>query len=374
MTTTSARSVETLGKISGDTHINEPRTLWSENLPASMRDQALRGIAAGDDGGWTPILDGAHVARAGEDEEHRLEMLDPVHRYEIMRHEGIVGECVFPTIGLYVWMLEDRAGGEASCRVYNEFIADGLARSRRFKCAGLVPVWTLEGALAELTFITEAGLGAFMLPTVSNPGPSWNHPEWEPLWSAIEEAGLPVVMHQGTGHSMQYYRGPGAAVASLMATQSEGARTAALLATSGVLANHPELHVVFVEYNAGWLGWVMQTIDFYTTSFRRYGNVTPSGKPWIRPDLPQPPSDYLRRQVHATFQDDPVALHNIAITGVDPIIWGNDYPHEEGTYPHSRDVVARLAADLDPATTARVFRENAAELFGFDDDVIDTPL
>jgi predicted TIM-barrel fold metal-dependent hydrolase len=372
MTTTTLPTIVSAGKISGDAHVNEPRTLWSDNLPASLRDQAMAGIAAGDDGGWTAILHGQHVAKAGEDEAHRLLMLDPEHRFEIMRQEGIVGECIFPTIGLYVWMLEDAAGGEASCRVYNEFIADGLGRSPRFKCAGLVPVWTLEGALAEIAFIADAGLGAFMLPTVSNPGPAWNHPQWEPLWSAIEEAGLPVVMHQGTGHSMQFHRGNGAAVASLLATQSEGPRAAALLATSGVLASHPDLHVVFVEYNAGWLGWMMQTIDFYTESFGRYGNTTPSGKPWIRPELPEPPSFYVRRQVHATFQDDPVALHNIAFTGVEPIIWGNDYPHEEGTYPNSRAIVERLADDLDPDIAVKVFRENAARLFHFDDEVLDT--
>lgn len=362
-------------KISADSHVNEPRELWSENLPASMRAQAMRGIQAGDDGNWSLILDGQHVAKAGEDEAHRLLMLDPRHRYEIMRHEGVAGECIFPTIGLYVWMLDDQAGGEASCRVYNEFVSDGLGRDPRFKCAGLVPAWSVEGALAEVRFIAETGLGAVMLPTVSRSGPGWNHPQWEPLWSAIEETGLPVVMHQGTGHSMQYHRGPGAAVASLLATQSEGPRAAALLATSGVLANHPKLHVVFVEYNAAWLGWVMQTIDFYTTSFLRY-DVTHGGKPWINPVLPEPPSYYIRRQIHATFQDDPVALHNIRFTGAESILWGNDYPHEEGTYPHSRDIVQRLTADLNlgPDIAAQVFCTNAAELFGFDQDVLNQPL
>jgi hypothetical protein len=88
----------------------------------------------------------------------------------------------------------------------------------------------------------------------------------------------------------------------------------------------------------------MQTIDFNTTSFDRYGNTTPSGKPWINPALPEPPSHYVRHQVHATFQDDPIALRNIAYTGTDAVLWGNDYPHEEGTYPNSRDIVERLAA------------------------------
>jgi hypothetical protein len=62
-TPTSDRAI-TLGKMSADAHVNEPRTLWADNLPVRMRDHAMRGIAAGDDGGWSLILDGRHVAKA----------------------------------------------------------------------------------------------------------------------------------------------------------------------------------------------------------------------------------------------------------------------------------------------------------------------
>lgn len=130
--------------------------------------------------------------------------------------------------------------------------------------------------------------------------------------------------------------------------------------------------MVFVEYNGGWLGWVMHTIDFYDTAFRAYG-TTPAGKRWVDPELADPPSTYLRRQVHATFQDDPVAIANIRHTGVRSLIWGSDYPHEEGTYPHSRATVSRLSSELDDDAAARVFRANAAELFGFADDVLGGP-
>jgi predicted TIM-barrel fold metal-dependent hydrolase len=289
----------------------------------------------------------------------------------VMREEGVFGECVFPTIGLYVWMLGDPVGGAASCRVYNEWIADALAGSPRFKCAGLVPTWRIDDALAEVAWIADGALGAVMLPAVA--APEWNHPSWAPLWSAIEETGLPVVIHQGTGHDMIFYRGAGAGVSNLLATQSMGPRVAALLATSGVLAAHPGLHVVFVEYNVGWLAWTMQTLDFYTEAFARYGR-TPSGKRWVDPELPEPPSEYLRRQVHATFQDDPVGIHNVGFTGAESLLWGSDYPHEEGTYPRSREVVARLAAGLDRTTVASVFRENAARLFHFSDEVLSTPV
>jgi predicted TIM-barrel fold metal-dependent hydrolase len=370
------------GLISADAHVNEPRDLWLENLPRSMRDRAMQGIRASEDGGWELMLDGRHIAKADWSEAQRLEVMQPDHRIRVMDAEGIAGECIFPTIGLYVWMLEDADAGRVSCRIYNEWIADQLERrSPRFRCAGLIPTWRVEDAVEEVGFVASSGLGALMLPTVAEP--SYNRPGWEPLWAAIEETGLPVVMHQGTGHSMIWYGGPGASVANLLSTQSIGPRTAGLLATSGVLERHPGLHVVFVEYNAGWLAWTMQTIDFYTESFERYGTTDKMGssrlsrsgepKPVITPKLAEPPSFYLRRQVHATFQDDPVALHNLPLTGPDGLMWGSDYPHEEGTYPRSRETVDRLAEGIDAASALKVFRDTAARLFRFDLAAIEAP-
>src|SRR4029453_15504141 len=114
-----------------------------------------------------------------------------------------------------------------------------------------VPTWDVGDSVRAVERIAERGLAAGMLPLFGTP--EYNHRDWEPLWDAIEAAPMPVVMHQGTGHDMVFYRGPGAAVANLMATQSMAPRAAALLACSGVLERHPRLHVVLVEVNAGWL-------------------------------------------------------------------------------------------------------------------------
>ncbi len=331
----------------------------------------MRGIQAADDGNWEVLLEGHHIDKTTSEEADRMKVADAEHRYQIMREEGIAAECIYPTIGLYVWMLTDPAAGAASCRVYNEWIASGLARSPRFKCAGLVPTWNVDDAVAEVEWIAESGLGALMVPAVANP--DWNHRTWAPLWSAIAASGLPAVVHQGTGHSMYFYRGPGAGVANLLATQSMAPRMAGLLATSGVLAANPRLHVVFVEYNVGWLAWAMQTLDYYQRAFTEAG-YTAEGKKWVNVELPEPPSQYLRSQVHATFQDDPIGLNNIAYTGAEALIWGSDYPHHEGTYPHSQQTVRRLAAPLDEAAATRVFRQNAAELFHFSQGLLDEPL
>ena len=62
---------------------------------------------------------------------------------------------------------------------------------------------------------------------------------------------------------------------------------------------------------------------------------------WIRPRLDLKPSEYFARQGFITFTDDPVGLRNLEFTGADSMLWGSDYPHDEGSFPHSREVIAR---------------------------------
>lgn len=137
-----------------------------------------------------------------------------------------------------------------------EWMADGLARSPRFKCACIFPTWRVKDAIREINYI-KSTLGAIMMPAVA--APEWNHRQWEPMWWRSKRPSCP------------------------------------------------------------WHAY------------------------------------YLRRQVHATFQDDPVGIHNIAFTGAESLIRGSDYPHHDGTYPHSRETVDRLTAGLDEASIAACF-------------------
>src|SRR5262249_43117316 len=70
--------------ISADSHVNEPRDLWSSALPASMREQAMRGIAASDDGGWDLIFDGRQMAVDAESEADRVRGTEPEERFRVM--------------------------------------------------------------------------------------------------------------------------------------------------------------------------------------------------------------------------------------------------------------------------------------------------
>lgn len=357
--------------VSADSHVNEPRTLWWDGLPEHMRDRAPARIKPSEEGAWEMKRhDETTLTQRQKDlieERSRNEANDLDYRLQIMHEDGINAECVFPTIGLYIWDIEDAEVGEACCQIYNDWINSTLeAPSDRHRCAALIPTWDMDRAVAEIKRISRMGLAAAMLPLRGVPH-EYNAPEWEPVWEVLEEEGLPAVMHQGSGHDMLFYRGPGATVANLLATQSMAPRSAALLTTSGALERHPGLEVVFVETNTGWLSWAMDTLDSYYDAFLAIPG-------WVRPTLEEKPSFYLRRQVHSTFQWDPTGLQNINRTGVDSLLWGSDYPHSEGTYPRSREIIAEQFAGLDPQDASAILGGTAARLFGFDSEAVRVPV
>lgn len=61
-----------------------------------------------------------------------------------------------------------------------------------------------------------------------------------------------------------------------------------------------------------------------------------------------------------------MALNNVRFTGTDCLVWGNDYPHDEGTFPHSRRAIAAIRRALTRRQAEDVLCRNAARLYGFD--------
>ena len=78
------------------------------------------------------------------------------------------------------------------------------------------------------------------------------------------------------------------------------------------------------------------------------------------------PSDYFRRQGFATFQDDPIGIENRKWVGIENLMWGDDYPHHEGTWPRSQEVIDRTMSDLTEEERRKVLGLNAAKLYGFE--------
>jgi len=127
------------------------------------------------------------------------------------------------------------------------------------------------------------------------------------------------------------------------------------LTSAGVLERHPDLRIAIVEAECGWLAWTLAAMDSMVEKRHLY----------LR-QLPLKPSEYFLRQGTVAITDDPVGIHNLALTGTDCVMWGNDYPHDEGTFPNSRQVIDAMREVVDPEPLADILGRNAARLFDFD--------
>jgi predicted TIM-barrel fold metal-dependent hydrolase len=78
------------------------------------------------------------------------------------------------------------------------------------------------------------------------------------------------------------------------------------------------------------------------------------------------PSDYFKQNIYVTFQDDIVATHMTELVNMRRIMWANDYPHSDSTWPWSQDVIAELTAELSPEQKRWMLHDNVVELYGLD--------
>jgi predicted TIM-barrel fold metal-dependent hydrolase len=136
---------------------------------------------------------------------------------------------------------------------------------------------------------------------------------------------------------------------------------------TGALERYPDLQVVMTEGYAGWLGWLVGFMDekYLGRYSRREGMAGRLfGPDDLRTKISAPPSYYLKRQVKATFMYDPAAIQLRNLTGVEALMWGNDYPHIEGVFPDSQAVVEKQFEGVPEDEILAMVHDNAAKLYG----------
>jgi predicted TIM-barrel fold metal-dependent hydrolase len=225
---------------------------------------------------------------------------------------------------------------------------------------GLVPMLDLDDAIAEATRIAAVGFRALFLPA-RVPSRAYNDPEYDRFWEVAQDLALPLTFHSGTGYENRITRGPGGAVINyILASQLDGPSVILNMAAGGALDRFPGIRIVTVETGAAWLAWIMTQADLIYEDHSKYSKQRLSLKP----------SQLIRRQAHATFMLDHVAINNRYITGIETIMWGNDYPHPEGTWPNSAAALTEQFRDIPEAEVAAMVCGTAARVFGFDLEVL----
>lgn len=348
---------------SADSHIMEPATLFRDGLPASLQKFA---IYTEKDGEFiytrTPekIL---HRLRVGLKNEHNLSkerhgIREIPGRLEDMEAEGLDAEICFPSLGMFMYTIDDPDAEAASCRLYNDWNNDFLkGHPNRFVRCGILPVLDFSNTIAELKYLASRGYTAAMLPNAMPAGmPKYNDEKWDPVFRLAGDLGIVFVMHTATGlESMTPERGPGGAIINYTMQMGDAIHSAMYLIGGGVLDRNPETKVAFVECGASWLIGLAERMD----------EVNMAHSQFVRPKLSRKPSQIMDDQIWSSFQHERAAIANIHRPGGKNIMWGSDYPHAEGSWPYSRQLVVDLfeGLDISEEDKANILGMTAARLY-----------
>ncbi len=358
--------------ISADSHVQEPPELYSEWLDAKYRDRVPR--IEERDGAKYFVVDGKKPRRMDlaeerttEDDQDREFRGDPTGGRDIDRRlkdqarDGVSAEVIYPNSSLFLYNSRDAGYQFGVARAYNDW-AIGLfgQNQQRFVPVAIVPVIDLDAAVKEVARAAKAGFRSIKIPLTVADHP-YNLPDYDRLWAACADHDMVVSLHAFTESEDHYpedwgeAEGTGGALAHMAMSMARGQDPVALLISSGALQRYPTLRFVIVECGAGWLAWLLHVMDEQVAKKHM----------WVRPKLEMLPSEFFRRQGAVTFSDDPIALKNLEFTGPEVLMWGSDYPHDEGTFPHSQEVIDRTFAGITAAQKKMIVHDNAARFYGF---------
>jgi predicted TIM-barrel fold metal-dependent hydrolase len=130
------------------------------------------------------------------------------------------------------------------------------------------------------------------------------------------------------------------------------------LILGGVFERHPTLKIVCVEADAGWVPHYMYRMDH---AFKRHRNWLPPGQ-----ELTKLPSEYFAENIYITFQDDWVAFKTADLMNWKRLMWANDFPHSDSTWPWSQEMLKEHAAGLSDEQRQAILCDNVAELYQID--------
>ncbi len=357
--------------ISADSHVNPPRDLWQRDAPAKLKDRVPRVESTAEGDTWvvdgkTSAIPGLSFMAGRKHEDYCIRIFykdmrpgswDPKARLADMDQDGIAAELLYgggPT------RYEDPDLRTWCIRRYNDWLFElEAAAPGRLIGVPLLPVYTVEEAIAELRRVAKKGARTVQVDAFAdNVGAAhYSDPVWEPLWSELEAAGLPLAFHIQGPRGMQLQRlydsTPGVREAFISLAPLGIAELISQLIFCGVCERHPKFKFIVVETGIGWIPYFLERMDG-TFDKHRF---------WTQSIIKEKPSFYWYRQGHATFIEDHPGVKLRHEAGLDNIMWSSDYPHSDSTWPRSREVVAEHFDGIPPAERDKVVHGNAARLY-----------
>jgi predicted TIM-barrel fold metal-dependent hydrolase len=368
--------------VSADGHAGPPAEVYREYLDPAFRDRFDEHQATITTTGMVPNAfveewdeeTGDHDMLAAYDSDERLRVLD---------QEGVAAEVLFPDAdvlgtgrlsaspfgsGLGSGVDSEPDAVRAGAAAHNRWLADfcAAAPARRVGVA-VVPITAgIDHAIAEIHAAADLGLKGVMIPTRWFDEPAYMEPVYEPVWAACAEAGLVVHTHSGAGPA-DYGLGPG--IVGIYANEAWwwAARPFWVLVLSGVFERHPGLKYSIAENGAWWVPDLVKRMDekwLGGHNTRKFGEA-------FKMDLPRKPSEYVDESCFFAASTPGVdEIDRRHAIGIGNLLWGNDLPHPEGTYPHTRYWISERFRDVPEGEARQILGTNAAGLYHLDLDAL----
>jgi predicted TIM-barrel fold metal-dependent hydrolase len=366
--------------LSSDSHVFEPPDLWTIRIDAAFRDRAPRmqringvdqlvveehqviaGIGLISNAG-ARFEAPETISSQGRFEDVHQGGYDPAQHLQDMQLDGVAGEVLYPSQGLFYFKVADTQLMSAIFRAYNDWLAEFCRTDpERLKGIAMINLDDVQDGIKELERTAKMGFAGAMITEYPLEDRRYDQPEYEPFWAAAQSLDMPLSLHTATRRQGKI-RGAGERTlrdASSRATKVFYPATSMCdMIFAGVFERYPKLKLAIVEFELAWVPHLLSNMDY--TYRERHEEAFYRFKDGWRP------SDFVHRNVFLSFQEDEVGIRLRDIIGVDNMMWGSDYPHSESTFPQSRQILAQILAGVPEDECAKIVGGNTARLYHFD--------
>ncbi len=366
--------------ISSDSHVMEPGDLWTSRLDRKWRADAPRVFANEDRPGYSfggkgitsaPVSGGFAAGKQGDDYKEHLANAgyeaahpggwDPAARLEAQETDGVAAEVLYTTLGMRLYSMRDAEMQAACFATFNDWLTEYCRYSpARLHGIGMISLWDVERGVAELERCARNGLKGGMIWGWPPAEARYYDERYDPLWGAAQDLGMPLSLHVVTGMGEESRVDFSDAPMRYMNLIHEVQRSISDLVLGGVLERFPRLQIVSAESDTGWMPHFMQRLD---RAHEKFGTL-------LGDRLRMKASEYVRRQVWATFLDDVIGAQYFESHGADTFMWGSDFPHSDSTWPDSQKVIEENMVGIPNDLARKILLENTARLYGIEESAL----
>ena len=402
--------------ISSDSHILEPPGLWTSRFPLRLKDKAPRVVrTAVQDEWWLddemilpvagPFIQASFRNQVyGDKQFGKMEIqdwdaiacgrwedvmpgaYDPKEFLKDNALDGVHAAVIYPGVGLIWYRRPNSEVLREIFRSYNDWIAEFCSSDpNKLRGVAMILLDDVEDSVKELERCHKMGLTGAQIPTYPEPHHRYSNEWYEPLWEAAEALKMPLSLHiqswrpQPMFGYLNEWSKTKPWLAELVGDNTGGlafTEPVDFLATtdfwarkgigemifSGVFERHPNMHVVAVEYDTGFVPYFLGRMDW---TYHEFPDITAhmGGDKTARFKNDMLPSDFWRQNVRLTFQEDPLGMRLRDLIGVETLMWGNDYPHRESTWPRSMEKIEETFRGVTQEEKRMIIGGNTAKLY-----------